>query len=162
MRIAVVAIVALVFLCMVALAFAQGGVIGRTCRGPQCGRRLTGGASGYQRLDQSPTSGRAPSPQGQRPQSAHPHRPQGQRPQSGLQPSPQGRRPASGRPRQPSPQGQSPQSGRARLPSSPSSEGLPDDHLGRPGGYQLLEDDYGRPRPLGSPDLHAKRYSGRD
>uniref|UniRef100_A0A023G138 Putative secreted mucin n=1 Tax=Amblyomma triste TaxID=251400 RepID=A0A023G138_AMBTT len=138
-----IAIVALVFLCMVALAFAQGGVIGRTCRGPQCGRRLTGGASGYQRLDRSPTSGRAPSPQGQ-----HPH-------------IPHGRRPASGRPRQPSPQGQPPQSERARLPSSPSSEGIPDDHLGRPGGYQLLEDDYGRP-PLGSPDLHAKRYSGRD
>uniref|UniRef100_A0A023FZM9 Putative secreted protein n=1 Tax=Amblyomma triste TaxID=251400 RepID=A0A023FZM9_AMBTT len=31
-----IAVAALVCLCMVALTYAQGGVIGRTCRGPQC------------------------------------------------------------------------------------------------------------------------------
>uniref|UniRef100_A0A023G4N7 Putative secreted protein n=1 Tax=Amblyomma triste TaxID=251400 RepID=A0A023G4N7_AMBTT len=134
MRIAVVAIVAFVCLCMVALAFAQGGSLGRPRKANP--KHKAGGASGYQRLDESPTSGR---------RSSH-----------------QDRRPESGHPRPLSPQGQRLQNGRSRRPSSPISEGILDAHPGAPGGYQLLEDDFGRPRPIGSPDLHAKRYSGRD
>uniref|UniRef100_A0A023G2A7 Putative secreted protein n=1 Tax=Amblyomma triste TaxID=251400 RepID=A0A023G2A7_AMBTT len=137
-----ISVVAFVCLCMVALAYAQGGSLGRPAKG-QGGNRpkpnpkhKAGGASGYQRLDESPTSGRRSSPQGRRPESGHP------RPNS--------------------PQGQNLQNRRARRPSSPTSEGILDAHPGAPGGYQLLEDDFGRPRPLGSPDLHAKRYSGRD
>uniref|UniRef100_A0A023G430 Putative secreted protein n=1 Tax=Amblyomma triste TaxID=251400 RepID=A0A023G430_AMBTT len=101
-----IAAVAFVCLCMVALAFAQGGSLGRLRKANP--KPKIGGASGYQRL------------------------------------------------------GQRPQNGRARRPSSPTSEGIPDAHPGAPGGYQLLEDIYGRPRPIGSPDLHAKRYNGRD
>uniref|UniRef100_A0A023G4T5 Putative proline-rich salivary protein n=1 Tax=Amblyomma triste TaxID=251400 RepID=A0A023G4T5_AMBTT len=135
-----IAVAALVCLCMVALTYAQGGVLGRTCRGPQCGGRNIG---------QRPQGGRQPSQQGQHTQ-------------GGLQPNHQGQRPPSGRPR-PNSLAIRPQSG-GRLPpsTSSSSERSPDYHPGSPGyGYMLLEDAKG-PRSQGSPDRYAQRYSGRD
>uniref|UniRef100_A0A023G0W9 Putative basic salivary proline-rich protein 3 n=1 Tax=Amblyomma triste TaxID=251400 RepID=A0A023G0W9_AMBTT len=99
---------------------------------------------------------------GQRPPNGRPLNPQGQPPQGGLQPNLQGQRPQGARPR-PTSLGIHPQNGRQRKPStSSSSDRSPDYHPGLPGhGYMLLEDAKG-PRPQGSPDRYAQRYSGRD